>query len=159
MQPRRRPPRKIVTVSHGEPNVREHLARNRTTSKPGTMRSETQPAIRIRIRAREGQSLPTGAPSRTFWTGPRSTPIPSRLEQALSGGSWTSKMGDREDIEHAALKAVSGLIYGRPKLFLRRPFRRATASSPEGRVAARVRSDSSGGPKRRRMRARERIAA
>lgn len=36
-------------------------------------------------------------------------------------GRWTSKLGDEEDIEHDTPEAISGGIYGRPLVFMKRP--------------------------------------
>lgn len=49
---------------------------------------------------------------------------PTHAARQCADGSWTSKLGDAQDIEHRSLKAVSGTIYGDPKVFLRRPIRR-----------------------------------
>ena len=47
---------------------------------------------------------------------------PTHAARQLAGGSWSSKLGTREDIEHA-LRALEGDVYGRVVLFLKRPAR------------------------------------
>lgn len=46
---------------------------------------------------------------------------PTHVARQLANGSWTSKIGGLEDIEHAALDALSGTEYGAPVAFLKRP--------------------------------------
>ena len=47
--------------------------------------------------------------------------VPTHAALQLETGSWTSKLGDFEDIEHPAVDAVSGPIYGRPIVYMQRP--------------------------------------
>jgi hypothetical protein len=51
------------------------------------------------------------------------TGTPTHAARQLSDGSWTSKMGKLEDIEHVRLEAVSGSRYGHPAIILRRPIK------------------------------------
>jgi len=48
------------------------------------------------------------------------TQEPRHAARQLPNGSWTSKLGDHFDIEHADLAAISGLVYGEPVVFMRR---------------------------------------
>lgn len=45
---------------------------------------------------------------------------PTHAARQLANGTWTSKLGNLEDINHPGLDHVSGRDYGRPVLFLRR---------------------------------------
>ena len=45
---------------------------------------------------------------------------PTHAARQLRGGAWTSKLGQLEDIEHAALEGLHGAIYGRVGLIMRR---------------------------------------
>jgi len=47
--------------------------------------------------------------------------VPKHVARSLPNGSWTSKMGDDEDIEHPTLEVLEGHGFGRAKYFLRRP--------------------------------------
>lgn len=52
--------------------------------------------------------------------------IPTHAARQLPSGSWTSKLGDWEDIEHATLEALEdphgvGLAYGKVAMILKRP--------------------------------------
>ena len=47
--------------------------------------------------------------------------VPTHAARQLPDGSWTSKLGALEDIEHHQPDDVNGPIYGRVALFLRRP--------------------------------------
>lgn len=38
----------------------------------------------------------------------------------LHNGMWTSKLGDLEDIEHQTPEAVSGTVYGNPRVYMKR---------------------------------------
>lgn len=46
---------------------------------------------------------------------------PTHMARQLGDGTWTSKLGDWEDIAHAALQHLAGQTYGDPVLYLRRP--------------------------------------
>jgi hypothetical protein len=46
--------------------------------------------------------------------------VPKHAVRSLPDGSWTSKLGDYEDIEHSTLEAIEGRCYGRAKKFLRK---------------------------------------
>lgn len=46
--------------------------------------------------------------------------IPTHAARQLADGSWTSKLGQMEDIQHPSVDHLSGPAYGRPILFLRR---------------------------------------
>ena len=46
---------------------------------------------------------------------------PTHAAKQLRDGSWSSKLGDFEDIEHPALDAVNGPTYGTAVRFVRRP--------------------------------------
>jgi hypothetical protein len=47
--------------------------------------------------------------------------LPTHAALQLESGAWTSKLGDCEDIEHAAIDNVSGPGYGRAMVYLQRP--------------------------------------
>lgn len=44
----------------------------------------------------------------------------THIAKQLENGNWTSKMGTYEDIEHYNLEALSGTLYGKPMLFMRK---------------------------------------
>jgi hypothetical protein len=46
--------------------------------------------------------------------------VPKHAARSLPDGTWTSKMGDDEDIEHETLEALEGKGFGTAKFFLRR---------------------------------------
>jgi hypothetical protein len=46
---------------------------------------------------------------------------PRHAARQLPSGSWTSKLGNHVDIEHGDVKAVGGLMYGEPTVFMSRP--------------------------------------
>jgi hypothetical protein len=46
---------------------------------------------------------------------------PCHMARQLSSGSWTSKLGNLEDIEHADLAALEGALYGTVAVILARP--------------------------------------
>lgn len=50
----------------------------------------------------------------------------------LSGGTWTSKLGRQEDIEHDTAEALAGGVYGEVFRYLKRP-----VTSPPPRAVAR----------------------
>jgi hypothetical protein len=50
--------------------------------------------------------------------------VPTHAARQLPSGRWTSKLGMREDIEHD-LHSVSGNLYGKVTLILKRPINRA----------------------------------
>lgn len=45
---------------------------------------------------------------------------PTHAARQLATGSWTSKLGDHVDIEHDDVAAVGGLMYGEPRVFMKR---------------------------------------
>ena len=47
--------------------------------------------------------------------------LPTHAARQLQDGTWTSKLGEGEDIMHVQLEHVSGRIYGIPVLVMRRP--------------------------------------
>jgi len=47
--------------------------------------------------------------------------LPTHVARQLVDGSWTSKLGELEDIEHATLGAVEGPFYGTVAVVMRRP--------------------------------------
>lgn len=47
--------------------------------------------------------------------------MPTHMARQLSSGSWTSKLGRLEDIEHNDVEAVNCDAYGAPVRFLKRP--------------------------------------
>ena len=53
---------------------------------------------------------------------------PTHAAKQLGTGSWTSKLGGWEDIEHPSLHALegTGLAYGSVALILRRPVSRSS---------------------------------
>jgi hypothetical protein len=42
------------------------------------------------------------------------------MARQLPSGQWTSKLGEMEDIQHAALQQLDGLSYGRVVQYLKR---------------------------------------
>jgi hypothetical protein len=46
---------------------------------------------------------------------------PTHAARQLPSGSWTSKLGRLEDIEHNQIDGVSGDLYGTAMFFLKRP--------------------------------------
>lgn len=52
--------------------------------------------------------------------------VPTHAARQLPGGSWTSKIGQCEDIEHNMLSCLTGPSYGRPAAY----FCRAIAIQP-----------------------------
>lgn len=46
---------------------------------------------------------------------------PTHVAKQTAAGVWSSKLGRGQDIEHSSLRALEGLEYGTPVLFLRRP--------------------------------------
>lgn len=46
---------------------------------------------------------------------------PTHAARQLSSGTWTSKLGQLEDIEHATLDDISGSHYGSVAVILKRP--------------------------------------
>lgn len=50
-----------------------------------------------------------------------SSGVPTHAARQLESGSWTSKLGREEDIEHHGLAGVEGQAYGHVVLILRRP--------------------------------------
>ena len=46
--------------------------------------------------------------------------VPLHAARQLASGRWTSKLGEREDIEHA-LRDLEGEIYGTVVLIMKRP--------------------------------------
>ena len=46
--------------------------------------------------------------------------MPEHAARQLPNGSWTSKMGDFEDIQHRNLNDVSGPFYGHPTVYMSR---------------------------------------
>lgn len=46
---------------------------------------------------------------------------PTHAARQLADGTWTSKLGPSEDINHAELEHLNGQVYGSPVLFLHRP--------------------------------------
>ncbi len=48
-------------------------------------------------------------------------PEPTHVTRQLPDGRWTSKIGDREDVEHHTLRDIAAGLYGQPVLYMRRP--------------------------------------
>ena len=46
---------------------------------------------------------------------------PTHAARQLRNGSWTSKLGRQEDIEHESPEAIEGPAYGKVAVILRRP--------------------------------------
>lgn len=46
---------------------------------------------------------------------------PTHAARQLDSGSWTSKLGQLEDIEHNSLESIAGQIYGDVTVFMKRP--------------------------------------
>jgi hypothetical protein len=57
--------------------------------------------------------------------------IPTHAAKLLAPGTWTSKLGEWEDIQHKSLEAVSGPDYGEPKAYLKRKVDRPTQGAPD----------------------------
>ena len=53
--------------------------------------------------------------------------IPTHAARQLEDGTWTSKLGDLEDIRHSGLDHISGDLYGYPYLAMSRPRQLAAA--------------------------------
>jgi hypothetical protein len=51
--------------------------------------------------------------------------VPTHMARQLPSGSWTSKLGRLEDIEHKDVEALNGDAYGAPVRFLKRSTRQA----------------------------------
>lgn len=49
--------------------------------------------------------------------------IPTHMARQLRDGTWTSKLGALEDINHLEVSGVEGAEYGNVAMFLRRPYR------------------------------------
>ena len=47
--------------------------------------------------------------------------VPTHMARQLPDGTWTSKLGDKQDIIHDNLRAVEGRTYGEVKQILCRP--------------------------------------
>ena len=47
--------------------------------------------------------------------------FPTHAARRLGTGTWTSKLGDFEDIEHINLQCLRGPLYGTPTTYLKRP--------------------------------------
>jgi len=45
---------------------------------------------------------------------------PTHAAKQLENGSWTSKLGSLEDIEHTSLDELNGNLYGQVEVFMRR---------------------------------------
>jgi hypothetical protein len=52
--------------------------------------------------------------------------VPTHAARQLESGVWTSKLGERVDIEHATVSALQGSRYGAVARILRRPRPRGT---------------------------------
>lgn len=48
--------------------------------------------------------------------------IPTHAARQLPSGSWTSKIGGLEDIEHETLNSLEGPLYGSAVRYLKRPY-------------------------------------
>jgi len=46
--------------------------------------------------------------------------VPKHAARSLPDGTWTSKMGDDEDINHATLEVLEGHGFGKARVFLKR---------------------------------------
>lgn len=44
----------------------------------------------------------------------------SHVARQLKNGKWTSKLGGLEDIEHLTPYTLNGVVYGQPKVFMKR---------------------------------------
>jgi hypothetical protein len=58
--------------------------------------------------------------------------VPTHAARQLADGTWTSKLGRLEDIQHSAVDDVSGSCYGDPRVFLRRRRRTSSPARSEG---------------------------
>ena len=47
--------------------------------------------------------------------------VPTHAARQLENGSWTTKFGDYEDIEHISLSCIRGPLYGKAVAYLKRP--------------------------------------
>jgi hypothetical protein len=57
--------------------------------------------------------------------------VPKHAARQLPSGRWTSKLGPREDIEHA-LHDLTGMVYGSVVLVMKRPSSAPTEPTPAG---------------------------
>ena len=58
---------------------------------------------------------------------------PLHAARSLSDGSWTSKLGEDEDIRHATLLALEGRRYGKAVIFLKRRIEKCPRSNLQTR--------------------------
>ncbi len=91
---------------------------------PGVPREETVEAFVQAFRSRgyvncESGDLDVGFEKVAIFARPEGTP--THAARQLPDGTWTSKLGPDVDISHDVLTSVSGLHYGEPAAFLRRP--------------------------------------
>jgi len=47
--------------------------------------------------------------------------VPKHMARQLANGKWSSRLGEHLDIEHPTLDGLEGNIYGKAKVFMRRP--------------------------------------
>jgi hypothetical protein len=47
--------------------------------------------------------------------------VPTHMARQLDSDTWTSKLGKGVDIIHSSLEALEGKIYGKAKVYLKRP--------------------------------------
>ncbi len=59
---------------------------------------------------------------------------PKHAARQLPGGRWISKLGPREDIEHA-LHHLTGMAYGSVAVVMKRPLSTRGKEKPEGKVS------------------------
>jgi hypothetical protein len=89
----------------------------------GVPRAETLAAFReafARLDYTEcsGEELEPGFEKIAIFANDQAVPLHAARQQA--NGRWTSKLGEREDIEHA-LRDIEGEVYGTVVLIMRRP--------------------------------------
>lgn len=56
---------------------------------------------------------------------------PSHAARQVENGKWTSKLGDREDIEHSTPECLESDSYGKVKVILKRPKKYKQSSTKE----------------------------
>jgi hypothetical protein len=89
----------------------------------GVTRAETLPAFRAAFATLgftecKGEDVEPGFEKIAIFTNTEGVPLHASRQQA--DGRWTSKLGEREDIEHA-LRDLEGEVYGTVALLMARP--------------------------------------
>lgn len=90
---------------------------------PGVPRETTIPAFLEAFGTRgyeecKDGDLEAGYEKVALYAGPDL--VPTHAARQLDNGRWTSKLGNKEDIEHKSVNDVNGPEYGAPVRFMRR---------------------------------------